>query len=179
MGIESTRITSESLQAAIRQLLPSQVGFGDDLHATNLIQPVIDLTATAEGSGLDVSLQQAMSHGSSTSFDVEDETSTLVANTGFFRVFGSFTILSNAASARVASFQVTDGATTKKLVEYGGKTLTGGIGLQGEYDFIVFLIAGDSLTCTSNSNTVNVKGSTRQVATVTGTLVNPVGFTSE
>ena len=40
---EIIRITSEALQATIRRLLPSQTGFGDDLQATNLITPIIDL----------------------------------------------------------------------------------------------------------------------------------------
>ena len=34
-----TPITSEALQAKIRQLLPSQIGFGEDLQAQNVIVP--------------------------------------------------------------------------------------------------------------------------------------------
>ena len=49
MGISS--VTSEALQLKLRQLLPSQQGFGTDLTASNTIVPVIDLTAAAEGSG--------------------------------------------------------------------------------------------------------------------------------
>ena len=48
-------ITSEALQATIRRLLPSQQGFGEDLQATNVVQPIIDLTPTAEGTVLPVS----------------------------------------------------------------------------------------------------------------------------
>ena len=53
-------VTSESLQATIRNLLPSQAGFSEDLTATNLIQPIIDLTPTAEGSILRAALQTAI-----------------------------------------------------------------------------------------------------------------------
>ena len=45
-------ITSEALQATIRRLLPSQQGFGEDLQASNVITPVIDVTPTAEGLSL-------------------------------------------------------------------------------------------------------------------------------
>ena len=39
-------LTSEALQATIRRLLPSQQGFGEDLQATNVVTPIIDLTPT-------------------------------------------------------------------------------------------------------------------------------------
>ena len=48
MAVETAPVTSEALQSTVRRLLPSQQGFGSDLEATNLIQPVIDLTPTAE-----------------------------------------------------------------------------------------------------------------------------------
>ena len=176
---EIITVNSEALEAQVRDLLPSQNGFGSELQASNVIMPVIDLTATAEGSGLDVSLQQSMAHGSITAFDVENTTTTLITNTGFFRVFGAVGILSNNSAARLASFAITDGATPKKVIEFGGKILTAGIGLAYEFDFIVFLRAGDSLTGTSNSANVGLKGSTRQIATITGELVNPSGFVAE
>tara|TARA_R110000824_G_scaffold164153_1_gene340244 strand:- start:1 stop:543 length:543 start_codon:yes stop_codon:yes gene_type:complete len=176
---EIITVNSEALEAQVRDLLPSQNGFGSELQASNVIMPVIDLTATAEGSGLDVSLQQSFAHGSITSFDVNNTTSTLVTNTGFFRVFGAVGLLSNSGSAREGDFSITDGSTSKKIIEFGGNILTSGIGLNYEYDFIVFLRAGDSLTCSSNATTIELKGCTRQIATVTGELVNPSGFVAE
>ena len=55
-----TSVTSESLQAQIRALLPSQEGFGTDLMAQNVIVPVIDLTAAAEGSTVPQYLQNSV-----------------------------------------------------------------------------------------------------------------------
>ena len=55
-----TQITSEALQATIRRLLPSQQGFGEDLQASNVITPIIDLTPTAEGSSLSENLSTAL-----------------------------------------------------------------------------------------------------------------------
>ena len=54
------RITSEALQATVRRLLPSQQGFGEDLQASNVITPVIDLTPTAEGSQLPIDFARAL-----------------------------------------------------------------------------------------------------------------------
>ena len=41
-------VTSEALQLKLRQLLPSQQGFGTDLSASDTIIPVIDLTRAAD-----------------------------------------------------------------------------------------------------------------------------------
>ena len=49
---EIITVNSEELQSTIRDLLPSQSGFGSELQASNVITPIIDLTATAEGSVL-------------------------------------------------------------------------------------------------------------------------------
>ena len=53
---EIITVNSEALQTQIRDLLPSQAGFGSELQATNVITPIIDLTSAAEGSGLPVDL---------------------------------------------------------------------------------------------------------------------------
>ena len=56
---EIITVNSEALQEQIRDLLPSQNGFGSELQASNVITPIIDLTATAEGSSLGTDLQTA------------------------------------------------------------------------------------------------------------------------
>ena len=80
------RITSEALQATIRRLLPSQQGFGEDLQASNVIQPIIDLTPSAEGSETRQDLQSALAFGSVTLFQVFNGSSTVINTPGFFRV---------------------------------------------------------------------------------------------
>ena len=49
---EIITVNSEALQATVRNLLPSQNGFGSELQASNIITPVIDLTPSAEGTVL-------------------------------------------------------------------------------------------------------------------------------
>ena len=73
---EIITVNSEGLQTQIRDLLPSQNGFGSELQATNVIVPIIDLTAAAEGSGLPTDLARALAFGSQTAVAVSNTTTT-------------------------------------------------------------------------------------------------------
>lgn len=171
------QVVSEALQKQIRDLLPSQQGFTEDLQATNVITPVIDLTSAAEGSGLSVNLQTALAHGSITSFNVSNTTSTLVNNTGFYRVFGVNNGTASSANNVASSFSLSDGLTSKIIVSID---YIAGLTDQQEtqnFDFVVFLAAGESLTATTNNAYASLIGCTRQIADVNGNLVNPSGFT--
>jgi hypothetical protein len=172
-------ITSEALQATIRRLLPSQIGFGSDLEATNLITPIIDVTPTAEGSQLPVDLARASAYASATSFSAAGATVTVVNTTGFYKMIGSSTLRASNSANRDNLIQLSDGATPKTIWRHGTKS--GGI--NGEYistifDFTFYLNTGDSLICVGDTGSV-LAGSVRQVADVYGNIVNPAGFTFE
>jgi len=162
-------IKSQGLEDKINQLLPSQGGFqpGVDLSASTMVIPIVDLTETAEGSSLRQDLQKALSLNSVTSFSVRNTTSTLINTAGYFRVFGVYTTIGN----NTCLFNLTDGTTTKKLLEYAFDTSQFTSNL---YDFIVFLQAGDSLTADSNNASGALEGSTRQIADLQGNLINPL-----
>lgn len=173
-----TTVTSESLQAKVRQLLPSQQGFGEDLQASNVILPIIDLTETASGSVLRQDLQRA-SGLTDTSFRVTNTTSTLVSGTGFYLINYNITVRSATSTARSANISITDGLTTKKLLEVeSGAGVAGGI-YQSIGDIVVFLRSGESITATAIDTAAFVLGSLRQIADISGNLVNPTGFTAE
>lgn len=165
-------ITSEALQATIRRLLPSQQGFGEDLQASNVIQPIIDLTPSAEGTTVPEYQQQALSFGNQTSFTVVNATTTIINTPGFFRVFGASSI--DASANRNLTFSLSDGLSTKNI----WRTYTGAGGTLN-FDFIVFLNSGDSLSAQSSGTSAFLSGSTRQVADVNGVSVNPIGFTPQ
>ncbi len=103
-------ITSEALQATIRRLLPSQQGFGEDLQASNVILPVIDLTPTAEGSALPTDLARALALDSQTSFRVTNTSTSIVSTPGFHRVNGVSFLGSDAGPRN--RFQITDGLSS-------------------------------------------------------------------
>lgn len=161
-------IKSENLESKVRELLPSQggLGAGFDLTASTQIIPIVDLTESAEGSNLPTNLQQALSHDSVTNTFITNTTTTIISNTGYYRVFGSC----NFSTAGDIKLQVDDGATTKVLVNFGA-----GVSQATSYvfDFIVFLRAGDSLEGNASNNVSFLSVSTRQVATIDGILVNP------
>tara|TARA_R110000751_G_scaffold76696_1_gene154630 strand:+ start:1235 stop:1774 length:540 start_codon:yes stop_codon:yes gene_type:complete len=172
-------INSEGLEDKIRQLLPSQggAGAGFDLSASTQIVPIIDLTSTAEGGGLPSALQSALSHNQVTSFDRGSSgTSTLITNTGYWRVFGCANNRGETSGSdpKQLQFSISDGATSKIIIAFEFYVVNS-ISIQTAvpFDFVVFLGAGDSLTATTNGNQASLIGCTRQLASIDGTLVNP------
>ena len=170
-------VTSESLEAQIRDLLPSQNGFTEDLQAQNVIVPIIDLTSASQGTNVPLYQQQAwdFSSGSAT---VKNTTTTLVSNAGFWQVGLNWSGF--IGTTRTASIQINDGATTKKVWEFTSPGVTTSTLMAPlTDDFIVYLRSGDSLTATTNNNTSILNIWYRQVADVNGTVVNPLGFTPQ
>ena len=167
-------INSQELEDKIRLLLPSQggAGAGVDLSASTQIIPIVDLTQSAQGSNLRQDLQVAISQSTSTTFVVENTTSTIISNTGFFRVFGTSCVLTST-STKQAFFTLTDGVTDKTLyyfVYFGSSNVQN---LVNPFDFVVFLKAGDSMKIQAIGADFGILGSTRQIATIGGELVNP------
>ena len=172
-----TSVTSESLQAQIRNLLPSQEGFGTDLMAQNVIVPVIDLTSAAEGSTVPQNLQTAMdfSTGHTT---VAGSSSVIINNTGFWRIIINASMWIESSAASEGKLSLSDGLSTKSIWEVNGTS--GGVqaGTQNT-DIIVFLRAGDSASISSNQSYLVLDASYRQIADVNGALVNPLGFSPQ
>jgi hypothetical protein len=169
---EIVPVTSEALEATVRNLLPSQRGFGEDLQASNVIMPIIDLTPSAEGSQTRQDLQTSLAFGSQTAFRVENTTTTIINNTGFYRVFG---VVSQTGASAVF-FNLSNGLSTKTILEYSN--IAGDVE-RTVFDFVVFFASGESLSVQSSAGGALASGSTRQIADVNGTLVNPSGFTPQ
>jgi len=169
-------IKSEVIESKINQLLPSQSGFGAgiDFSASTMVIPIIDLTETASGSSIREDLQTSLSLTSITSFNVANATSTLVNTTGYFRIFGTMSSTFSASAAKDGKFSLTDGTTTKIITQFIVDSSSGDNFFMLPFDFIVFLPAGVSLTATSNRAEMHLVGNTRQIADVTGNLVNPL-----
>ena len=171
---EIITVNSEELQSQIRDLLPSQNGFGSELQASNVITPIIDLTRTAEGSGLSSTLQQAIAFGSQTAFNAANSTAVVVNTTGFFRVFGVCAIRVGGTENR---FDMSDGISTK-VVWKAQAGVSGGSDQQNyiQFDFVVFCAPGESLSAVSTNAGNIMSGSVRQIATGDGTLIQPNGY---
>lgn len=168
-------ITSEALQATIRRLLPSQQGFGEDLQASNIITPIIDLTPTAEGSSVPQYLQTALSFGSQTEIDTSTDV-TITTSAGFYRIVGTASTVTSAATQRGVSILLNDGSITDKIV-WALQMPAGDDSLPAnqDVDLTVFVRAQDSLKI-GIRNFGRFAGSVRQVADGNGVLLNPNGF---
>lgn len=173
-----TSVTSEALQARIRELLPSQQGFGEDLQASNVILPTIDLTSAAEGSSVPSFLQRAwdFSTGHTTTAAA---TNTLINNTGFWQLDLNLTHVFSGGTA-TAELKIDDGTSEKIIweINFNAATGSGDLATQNE-QFIVFLRAGDSLEARTNDSNTVLDVVYRQVADVNGVLTNPLGFTPQ
>ena len=173
---EIITVNSEDLQTQIRDLLPSQNGFGSELQATNVITPIIDLTAAAEGSGIRSDLQTAIAYGSQTAFRANNSTVALANSPGFYRVTGTANGLANSSGGASAQIQMTDGATPKAVWEIVYPALTARYAQFLNIDLVFWLATGITLNAITTSADINLQGSIRQIADAEGILVQPSGF---
>jgi hypothetical protein len=173
-----TSVTSESLQAKVRQLLPSQQGFGEDLQAQNVIVPIIDLTETAEGSVLRSDLQTALNTANDVTI-ADNSTQTLATTAGFYRIDYVANLHIGNSSSGFVEFAINDGTTDNTIWKYQFNTVNavGTNAVNG--DLIVFLRSGDTLKSKSSITDATLTASTRQIADISGNLINPTGFTLE
>lgn len=169
-------INSQELENKVRTLLPSQggAGAGFDLSASTQIIPIIDLTESAEGSNLRQDLQTSLSHDSITSFSVNNTTTNVITNTGYFRIFGNYSMFTPASGTITGNIQITDGSTVKiiKNIIISG-TSGDGRNFYNNFDFIIKMDAGDTCQISSSSSIMTISGCTRQIASIDGTLTNP------
>ena len=174
---EVITVNSEELQTQVRDLLPSQNGFGSELQATNVIVPIIDLTATAEGSSLGNNLQTAISFGNNTSFLAANTTVSLAASAGFYRVVGTSNI-DQTNTDNSNAFAISDGFSTKDVwTHFVPNSSSPESSSSMQFDLVFWLRPGDTLSAVSSSNgAIIFVGSTRQIATGDGTLVQPSGY---
>ena len=173
-------ITSEALEKVIRDLLPSQNGFTEDLQAQNVIVPILDVTAAAEGSQVGQNLQTAWDFSTGNAA-INNTTATLISNTGFWQV-GALYSQDNVGTAvtPLANIFIDDGASTKIIWQI--TSVNGGSAVEASIlstTFVVFLRAGDTLKGFTSSTRSTLDIWYRQIADINGTLTNPLGFTPQ
>ena len=159
--------------------MPSQQGFGTDLSATDTIVPIIDLTASAEGSDVRQDLQTALAFGSQEEFSAENGSDIIANSPGFYRIVGTSNITKDGATPTLNSLTMTDGATNKIIFNANGFDNSSNQSTSvTPFDFVVFLAAGEDVEVVANAQAF-VDVTTRQIADIGGTLVQPSGFTPQ
>jgi|TARA_E500000081_G_C6124866_1_gene350171 hypothetical protein len=163
----------EAIEEDLNSNFPSQGQGNPPLYysLSEVVVPTYSINTVAEGSSLPENLQTAWDF-STGSVSVSSATSTVISNTGFWLVdfnIGCF----NTGTSQV-SLIITDGASNKLIFRLNTDT-------SSEYALsdrtVVFLRSGDSLTTTANANSI-IDIAYRQIASVNGTLVNPLGYSA-
>lgn len=177
------RVTSEALQATVRRLLPSQQGFGEDLEATNVITPIIDLTPTAEGSQLPDYLQRAISYQNVTTTQRNASgTDTLASTPGFYAYYSSMSIETGSTAQTAVDLRLTSPLAGDKVIHrlfIPQDTTTAEDPLTGYFEGVCFLDTGETLQQECSSARAAVSTAVYQIADRYGNLNNPGGFTFE
>ena len=170
----NSRVTDEALEKKFRDTFKSQGGaeLVDDLYAQGVIVPIVDFTAAAQGSELRSDLQTAWDYATAV-VTVNNTTTTVISTPGFWKC--GWSIENGSGAFGGINIRITDGVTPKAI---NSLLVRATESFYFPNDFVVFLRSGDSLTVqTTNANTF-CRFNYRQVADVSGTLVNPLGFTS-
>lgn len=176
----NSRVTSEALEAKYRSVFPAQGGaeLVQDLYASGVIQPVIDFSAVAEGSALRADLQQAWDFSTGHT-QVQNTTSNLITNTGFWKVSASVGYTTGTVTPE-ARLQITDGVGTKII--FAVEVVNSGVAVEsellGQWEGVVFLRSGDTFQGYSSQTNVILDVQYRQIADVYGNLTNPLGYTT-
>ena len=183
-------LTSESLQAQVRQLLPSQAGRGADvdLSASTMIVPTVDLTQAARGTQLRTDLSRA--RDSSISAVTLNQSSTypytLTSTAGFYAVNYVFNFFNNsgvAAEGVQGNFQIYDGSSSNDFDRFNISGSNNNTTPTYWNDVDVFLRPGDSMRVQVDGIAANEFFALcvmfRQIADVYGNISNPVGFQSQ
>ena len=169
-------ITSEALQATIRRLLPSQQGFGEDLQASNVILPVIDLTPTAEGSSIPGYLQRSINYAS-TNTTTANTTNTLATGPGFYEFYAVSNILRPTSGSASETELIIGGSLGDKTFWNHKAYVSASAGTDvQQFNAVVWLTNTDSLKAKSNQADARIIVSVRQVTNANGDLINPTGF---
>jgi hypothetical protein len=170
-----TPIVSEALQKVFRTNFPSQINSGRDLHVSDVVLPIVDFSTTAGVTGLSVQLQESLSFGNQTVFAVNNTTSTIINTPGFWLIRGALMIIDATSTPEIV---LNDGSTDKSIYKFNPSGTTGNFNQIQDLEFRVFLRSGDSVKVTMTSESY-FNGSVRQLADISGTLVNPTGYTGE
>ena len=178
----NSRVTDEALEKRFRDTFRSQGGseLVDDLYAQGVIVPIVDFTAAATGQQLAQNLQTAWDFSTGAA-QINNANATLITNSGFWQVGVNLTAsdLDAAAPGPLSRIWIDDGTTEKNIWGVGFAVNSFNQSTVVTSDtFVVFLRAGDSLQGNAANGGVTLDVWYRQIATVSGDLVNPSGFTS-
>ena len=176
----NSRVTDEALEKRFRDTFRSQGGaeLVDDLYASGVIVPVVDFTQAATGEVLNTELQQAWDFSTGLNVVASSSPTTVISNAGFWKIDLTASVAVSASGSLTSKIDIFDGTTAKIIWNYqnnSGSTVLNGL---VEDKFVVFLRSGDVLRASTQGASHPLSIWYRQIADLSGNLVNPSGFTS-
>jgi hypothetical protein len=169
---------SEDFQRAFRNQFPSQTSTGRDLHVSDVVIPVVDMSPVASGASLPLDLRfcrnrNTTSVNTSTTIGFTD----IITTTGFWGVNIN---ISGYGGQTIIEHQLNGGGTTTSISKINVQQTTGDAFIQLE-SFVVFVKPGDALqyAYTENGTNGTFAGYYTQLADVNGNLISPNGYSPQ
>ena len=179
-NVYNSRVTDEALEKKFRDTFKSQGGaeLVDDLYASGVVIPVVDFSDAAAGSVLPQNLQTAYDFATINVSRSSIGTSTVTSTPGFYQIFYYYNLFTGGGAGSASAVAIFDG-TSEKTIYNVGQTSSGNNAEElGQTDFVCYLRSGDSLRLKTFISTHFASISARQIADVSGNLINPLGFVS-
>lgn len=169
----------EAIEEDLNTNFPSQGQGNPPLYysLSEVVVPTYSINSVAEGSGLPQNLQTAWDFSTGFQSCSGAATTTLINNSGFWKVDLTASLYQAGATIRRVILQINDGISTKTIWQAELRNSSASFYEWATDDsFVVFLRSGDSLECVTNQTDAIANVWYRQIADVNGTLVNPLGF---
>tara|TARA_E500000178_G_scaffold337455_1_gene376666 strand:+ start:1355 stop:1870 length:516 start_codon:yes stop_codon:yes gene_type:complete len=163
----------EAIEEELNSTFPSQGQGNPPLYysLSEVVVPTYSINEVSSGTTLAENLQTAWDFSTGHQ-QIVNQTVTAINNPGFYKVDATFT--NGGQAADTTTFTITDGLTSKIVFQqYFDPGTDFSI---TDTPYIIFLRSGDSFVVSNTSGVCNVWY--RQIATVNGTLVNPLGFSA-
>ena len=170
----------EAIEEDLNSNFPSQGQGNPPLYysLSEVVVPTYSINQAAEGSSLPEMLQTAWDFSTGLAEANGNNTTTAITNPGFW-LFNLFVEIDyGTVGTNEGIVAIDNGITSKPIVQITDRLNNTGnqIGFVEE-KHIVFLKSGESLKLISNS-AMAMCITYRQIATVNGTLVNPLGYSA-
>tara|TARA_X000000950_G_C13839094_1_gene629415 strand:+ start:515 stop:1051 length:537 start_codon:yes stop_codon:yes gene_type:complete len=170
----------EAIEEDLNTNFPSQGQGNPPLYysLSEVVVPTYSINQAAEGSVLREDLQTAWDFSTGHT-QVQNGNATIINQTGFWKVELSGALQIPTSGTQKITVQITDGLSSKIIFRL--ETLAVAASAEGEVfanrDFVVFTKSGESVVVSASNDTL-ADVSYRQIATVNGILVNPLGFSA-
>ena len=170
----------EAIEEDLNSNFPSQGQGNPPLYysLSEVVVPTYSINDVAEGTSLPETLQQAWDFSTGHNTESSAGSTNIITTPGFWLIqlntdgtgFGS-------GSDRFATISMTDGVSTKNIIRQPIQPDNPNNLASNNYfqTFVVFVRSGDTVTHSATAGVLTV-ASYRQIATVNGELVNPLGF---